>query len=326
MPKISVIIPAYNAMTYLPETMATVLKQTYTDFEVLVVNDGSTDKIEEWIAKVSDRRVQLISQANLGLAGARNTGIRESQGEYLAFLDADDLWESTKLAKQVQILDSHPEVGLVYTWVAHIDEQGNSTGREGVINSQHEGNVWQELTKSNLVECGSVAMVRRDCFEKCGVFDCNLGSFVEDWDMWLRIARTYLFKVVKEPLVYYRQVTNSASRNWEAMAKSYQLVVEKAFTTAAWEDLPLRNKSYGIANINLAWKALQSQSKNYQQASYFRLQALRHDPWLFFSKEYWRLSMAIAIMQWFGTDGYQQFLTFLYALRRGTRSIFSSSQ
>jgi glycosyltransferase involved in cell wall biosynthesis len=316
MPKISVIIPAYNAMIYLPETMATVLEQTYTDFEVIVVNDGSTDEIEEWITKLNDRRIKFISQTNLGLAGARNTGIKESQGEYLAFLDADDLWESTKLAKQVQVLDSHPEVGLVYTWVAHIDEERNSTGRLGVINSQHEGNVWHELTKGNLVECGSVAMVRRDCFEKCGVFDGNLGSFVEDWDMWLRIARIYPFKVVKEPLVYYRQVASSASRNWEKMAKSYQLVVEKAFSTAAWEDLPLRNRTYGTANLVLGWKALQSQAQNYQQASYFRSQAFKHDPWLLFSKEYFRLSVAIAIMQWFGTDGYQQFLSFLYGLRR----------
>jgi glycosyltransferase involved in cell wall biosynthesis len=248
------------------------------------------------------------------LAGARNTGIKESQGEYLAFLDADDLWESTKLAKQVQVLDSYPSVGLVYTWVAYVDEQGNSTGR--VVNNQQEGDVWQELTSGNLVECGSVAMVRRQCFEKCGVFDGNLGSFVEDWDMWLRIARTYPFKVVQEPLVYYRQVANSASRNWEAMAKSYRLVIEKAFAAAAWQDLPLRNRSYGTANLVLAWKAIQSQARDYEQASYFRSLAIKHNPWLLCSKEYLRLSMAIAIMQWFGTDGYRQFLSFLYGLRR----------
>jgi glycosyltransferase involved in cell wall biosynthesis len=314
MPKVSVIIPAYNAMAYLPETIANVLEQTYTDFEVVVVNDGSTDEIEEWITQISDRRVKLVSQANLGLAGARNTGIKESQGEYLAFLDADDLWESTKLAKQVQVLDSYPSVGLVYTWVAYVDEQGNSTGR--VVNNQQEGDVWQELTSGNLVECGSVAMVRRQCFEKCGVFDGNLGSFVEDWDMWLRIARTYPFKVVQEPLVYYRQVANSASRNWEAMAKSYRLVIEKAFAAAAWQDLPLRNRSYGTANLVLAWKAIQSQARDYEQASYFRSLAIKHNPWLLCSKEYLRLSMAIAIMQWFGTDGYRQFLSFLYGLRR----------
>lgn len=316
MPKVSVVIPAYNAMAYLPETIANVLEQTYTDFEVIVVNDGSTDNIKEWITQISDRRVKLVSQVNLGLAGARNTGIKESQGEYLAFLDADDLWESGKLAKQVQVLDSHPEAGLVYTWIGYIDEGGKSTGR--VVKPQSEGNIWQELTKGNLVECGSVAMVRRQCFEKCGLFDCNLGSFVEDWDMWLRIARTYPFKVIKEPLTYYRQVTASASRNWQGMAKSYQLVIDKAFAAANWDELPLRNGSYGTANLVLAWKALQSSSKDYQKAKYFRSQALKHNPWIFCSKEYWRLSIALAIMSWFGADNYNKFLSLLYTLRRRT--------
>jgi len=325
MPKISVIIPVYNAMAYLPETITTVLEQTYTDFEVVIVNDGSTDKIEEWIVQVSDPRIKLVSQANLGVSEARNNGIRKSQGEYLAFLDADDLWESTKLAKQVQVLDCHPKVGLVYTWVAYIDEQGNSTGR--VVRNQQEEDVWQELTKLNLIECGSVAMVRRQCFEECGVFDSDfVGNFLEDWDMWLRIARTYPFKVVKEPLVYYRQIASSASRNWEAMAKSYQLVIEKTFANATWQELPLRNRSYGTANLVLAWKAIQSQTKDYKQASYFRHQALSHDLWLFFSKEYFRLSIAITIMRWLGPNGYQRFLSFLYALRRGTHKVFSVSQ
>ncbi len=128
-----------------------------------------------------------------------------------------------------------------------------------------------------------------------------------------------LLKQFQEPLVYYRQVTGSASRNWEAMANSYQIVIEKAFAAAAWQDLPLRNRSYGTANLVLGWKALQSKSQDYQQASYFRSQAFRHDPWLFFSKEFIRLSIAIALMSWFGTGGYQQFLNILYGLRRSLK-------
>ena len=255
----------------------------YEDFEVVVIDDGSTDNVKEWIAQVQDPRVRLVSQSNRGLAGARNRGIAESQGEYLAFLDADDLWEPTKLAKQVEILERYPEVGLVYAQVSYIDESGNSTGR--VMNNSRnyqEGNIWRQLTEGNFIECGSVAIVRQECFAKCGVFDRNLGSYVEDWDMWLRIAKAYPFKAVKEPLVYYRQVSSSASRNWSAMAQSYQLVIEKAFVNAAWQDLPLRNRSYGTANLVLGWKALQSKIKDFEQASYFRSQALKHDPWLFF--------------------------------------------
>ncbi|PSO91469.1 MAG: glycosyl transferase family A [Cyanobacteria bacterium QS_3_48_167] len=314
MPKVSVIIPAYKAITYLPETMEDVLSQTFDNFEVIVVNDGSTDETEQWVSQIADSRVKLISQENRGLAGARNTGINHARGKFIAFLDADDLWDPTKLEKQVRILEENSEVGLVYTWVAYIDEQGKSTGR--VFKNQAEGDVWKELIEHNIVECGSVAMVRRYCFETCGVFDRNLGSFVEDWDMWLRIASRYAFKVIKEPLVYYRQLPMSASRNWEAMERSFRLVIEKAFASSSPELLYLKERSYGAADLCLAWKALQSHNKDYKKAAYLRGSAVAHYPKLRFSKEYLRLSVAIALMQWFGSDGYKKFLLLFYALRR----------
>ncbi len=314
MPKISVLIPAYNAMNYLPETMENVLSQTFDDFEVIVVNDGSSDEIERWVSQIKDPRVRLITQKNQGLAGARNTGITNAQGEYIAFLDADDLWEPTKLEKQLGVLEENPEVALVYTWVAYIDETGKPTGR--VFKNQAEGDVWKKLTERNIVECGSVAMVRRSCFEAVGLFDCNLGSYVEDWDMWLRMASRYPFKVVKEPLVYYRQCSSSASRNWEAMARSFEIVIEKAFSVAPSELQYLKNRSYCFANLCLAWKALQSRAKNWKKAMYFRQQALAHYPWLRFSKEYIRLSVAIALMQWFGLEYYEKFLAMFHTWRQ----------
>jgi len=314
MPKVSVIIPAYNVMKYLPETLETLFRQTFRDFEVVIVNDGSSDGIENWATQVTDPRLKLISQENRGATGARNTGIAHAQGDYIAFLDADDLWEPTKLAKQVTILDENAEVGLVYTWVALTDEQGNLTGR--LFKPIAEGDVWCQLTEHNIVECGSVALVRRACFETVGVFDCNLRSFVEDWDMWLRIAARYPFKVVKESLVYYRQISTSGSKNWQGMEQSFQMVIEKAFDAAPSNLLPLKKRSYGNANLCLAWKSLQSVSKDYLQASHFLQQALTHYPRLRFSKEYLRLSLAIALMRWFGPDGYQNFLSRIYALRR----------
>ncbi len=318
MPKISVIIPAYNAMAYLPATMATVLNQTFADFEVIVVNDGSSDETGEWVSQISDPRVKLISQKNQGNVAARNLGIAHAQGEYIAFLDADDLWEPTKLEKQVRCFEENPEIGLVYTWVALIDEKGKPTGR--MFKSNAEGNVWRTLTKWNIVICGSVAVVHRCCFKTCGVFDRNLGSHVEDWEMWLRIATCYPFKVIKETLVYYRQRSTSTSKNLEAMARSYHLVIEKAFRDASWQELSLRNRSYGTANLVLAWIAIQSQARNYKQANHFRRQAFQHDPWLFFSKEYFRLSLAIIIMRCLGPNGYNKYLSVFHTLRRHTLS------
>lgn len=314
MPKISVLIPAYNAMNYLPETMENVLSQTFTDLEVIVVNDGSSDETEQWVSQIKDPRVRLINQENQGLAGARNTGIVHAKGEYITFLDADDLWEPTKLEKQLRVLEENPEVALVYTWVAYIDETGKATGR--VFKNQVEGDVWEKLTEHNIVECGSVAMVRRSCFETIGLFDRNLGSYLEDWDMWLRMASRYPFKVVKEPLVYYRQCSGSASRNWEAMARSFEIVIEKAFSAAPSKLQYLKNRSYGFANLCLAWKALQSRAQDWKSAANFRAKALAYYPWLCFSQEFLRLTIAITLMQWFGSNGYKRFLSYVYILRQ----------
>ncbi|MBW4611987.1 MAG: glycosyltransferase family 2 protein [Desmonostoc vinosum HA7617-LM4] len=316
MAKVSVIIPAYNAMKYLPETLTSVTTQTFSDFEIIIVNDGSSDGIEDYISQTTDARVKIISQENKGLAAARNAGITNAQGEYIAFLDADDIWEPTKLEQQVSALEKHPEIGLVYTWVAYIDEKGASTGR--VFKHHAEGDVWQQLVEHNIVECGSVPMVRRSCFDTVGIFDWNLSRYNvhEDWDMWLRIAARYPFKVVKETLVYYRQVSSSASKKWQAVEESALIVIEKAFKSAPPELLYLKQRSYSFANIHFAWKALQSRDKDYKKAIHFRSQALINYPWVCLSQEFLRLTLAITLMQWLGAESYQRLLMIFHALRR----------
>ncbi|MCT7995763.1 glycosyltransferase family 2 protein [Laspinema olomoucense] len=314
MPKVSVIIPAYNSMTYLPETLQSLLAQTYSDFEAIIINDGSTDHTQEWVSQQTDPRIKLISQVNKGLSGARNTGIEAATGEYLAFLDADDLWHPTKLQKQVECLDNNPDVGLVYSWVALINEHGIPTGR--LFKNSQEGNVWEHLILQNIVESGSGAMVRRQCFETCGVFDVNLRSFVEDWDMWLRIALHYPFKAISEPLVYYRQHSQSASRNWAAMEQSYSLVIEKAFAAAPSRYQHLKGCSYARTHLCLAWKPLQSVQKDYKKALDFATQAVTHDPKVRWEREYLRLRIAIALMAGLGPENYNKFLRFFHTLRR----------
>ncbi|MEM6751976.1 MAG: glycosyltransferase family A protein [Cyanobacteria bacterium P01_C01_bin.38] len=319
MPKISVIIPAYNAMNYLPDTLDNLLKQTYSDFEIIIVNDGSSDSIKQWFSQFKDPRLKLINQENQGAGIARNTGITNAEGEYLAFLDADDIWESTKLEKQASILEENPQVGLVYSWVEYISETGQSTGR--IVKHQAEGNVWEKLILRNLVECGSVAMVRRSCFDDVGIFDKNLSSFVEDWDMWLRIAERFPFKVIEEVLVYYRQHPNGGSKNWQAMEENYKVVIEKSFSSAPKELEYLKNKSYSSAYLCLAWKPLQSRIQDYEKAIYFRNLAIKHYPQIRFTKEFFRLCLAIEIQRWLGNEGYQKFLKFFFLLRRCTTAI-----
>jgi glycosyltransferase involved in cell wall biosynthesis len=312
-PKVSIVIPAYNAMTYLPDTLTSVFQQTFSNFEVLLVDDGSTDSIQTWVTQtVHDPRVKLISQTNQGLSSARNTGITHSQSEYIAFLDADDLWHPTKLEQQVAWLDAHPDIGLIYNWTALIDSTGNPTGR--VLGNPIEGNVFVEMLQRNIIDCPSV-LVRRQCFDQVGLFDCKLRS-VEDWDMWIRIAAVYPFAVTPLPLVYYRQHPSNMSKNWRVMEQSFQQVITKAFASVSPELQVLKPKSLGSAYSVLAWKALQSQDRDCQLASQFQKQAIDHHPALRTSRENLRLTIAILTLKWLGTDGYNRFLAVVYALRR----------
>ncbi|UBF27327.1 glycosyltransferase family 2 protein [Kovacikia minuta CCNUW1] len=312
MPKVTVVIPAYNSIKYLPQTLESVLRQTFTDFEVLIVNDGSSDQIEQWAAQLVDPRVRLISQENQGVSAARNAGIAQAKGEYVAFLDADDLWEPTKLAKQVQCLDSNPEVGLVHTWMFFADEQGKSTGR--VLCSDAEGWVWERLAEKNLVACSSV-MVRRFCFEWVGTFDPNL-KINEDWDLWIRIASRCRFAVIKEALVYYRQLPTSISKNYRVMEAAFHTVIERTFESASLDLQLLKSRSYGHAYLCLAWKALQSADRDYKLAILFQKEALAHYPKIRSSKENLRLSLAIGMMRSFGHNKYAKALGVLYTFRR----------
>jgi glycosyltransferase involved in cell wall biosynthesis len=312
MPKVSTIIPAYNSMLYLPETLNSVLRQSFSDFEVLIIDDGSSDHLKEWASQLTDPRVKLISQPNQGASVARNTGITNAQGEYIAFLDADDLWERTKLEKQIQCFENNPSVGLVHTWTTMISEKSKPTG--GILASTSEGEVWEQLLEHNTVACCSV-MVRRSCFEKVGMFDQSLRS-AEDWDMWIRIARQYRFAVIRQPLAQYRMIPTSKSKNCQLVEQSLMRIIEKNFQAAPPELLHLKSRGYGYANFNLAWKALQSRDKDYKAAIQFRDRAIAHYPELQSTRDYLRLNSAITLMQWFGPNGYNTLLSSLGILRR----------
>lgn len=298
-------------MHYLPETVGSVLVQTLTDFEVLVVDDGSTDGIAEWMGQQTDSRLRMISQHNQGQATARNTGILYARSEYIAFLDADDLWKPSKLEKQVSYLDTHPEMGLVYTWTALADQIGRPTGR--VVSSHAEGYVWEKIVEFNMVGCGSTPLVRRSCFDLIGLFIPEL-SPAEDWDMWIRIAAQFPFGVIKEPLVLYRQHRESSSSQCELMLKTSSAVIERAFANAQSEFPYLKHRSYASLSLYLGWKALRNM--DFSQAQWFQRKAIAHYPLLYFSPTNIRLGLGIFLMRWFGAGTYTKLLGFLYNIRR----------
>ena len=313
MTKVSVIIPAYNAMNYLPKTVENVLKQTFTDFEVIIINDGSSDGVEEWVSTIKDNRVKLITQKNQGASTARNNGIAHATGEYIAFLDSDDLWEPTKLEKQVHCLDNNPGTGLVYAWILSIDAKGNYRGK--IYANTTEGDVWKKLIERNIVRSCSAAMVRRECFEKLGFFDTSL-KFAEDWEMWIRIATNYSFAVIKEPLIYYRHHANNKSQKYTQTIENFRIIIEKSFQSVPFELLYLRNRSYSRINLIFGWKCVQSKQPDCDKAENFRQQALKHNPQIAFSKENFRLVIAIFLVRYFGRNGYIKFVNHLNQTRK----------
>ncbi|MDX2099584.1 MAG: glycosyltransferase [Leptolyngbyaceae cyanobacterium bins.59] len=313
MPKVSIIIPTYNAMPYLPATVESIFKQTFTDFELLLVDDGSTDQTVPWITKLTDSRVKLIQQANQGASIARNTGIASVQGDSIAFLDNDDLWQPTKLEQQVQHLDRNPQVGLVHTWMMLIDEKGQSTGR--LIKTDAEGWVWKKLVEQDTILNSSV-LVRKTCFDQVGVFDPTIPR-TGDWEMWLRVAAKYPLGLLKEPLVFYRIHSKNASRNLQAMEQEFQVCIEKIFSTAPSDLLHLKGRSHGFANVYLAWKALQGGDG--KQAAQYSQQAFIHYPQLIFLSQYIRLNLAILVLRVLGSEGYYKLLSQLHSIRRMLR-------
>ncbi|PSB31103.1 glycosyltransferase family 2 protein [Chlorogloea sp. CCALA 695] len=299
MPTVTVIIPTYNTITYLPKTLESVLNQTFTDFEIIIIDDGSTDTTAKWLGNLVEPRIKIVVQTNQGVAVARNKGIALASGKYIAFLDSDDLWEPTKLEKQVQCLDADPAVGLVNTWIKNIDEQGNDLVVVRV--PEAEGNVWNQIIEENLILCGSVPMIRRSSFEEVGVFDCNLLS-AEDWDMWIRLAAKYSFALIKEPLVSYRQHLKSKSNNLEKHLSHRLKVIDKTFLAAPPQMQHLKNRAVGRAYLAIAWKLLLQ--KDYKAVNTHRQKALTYSPELRKSDNYKRLTLLSWAKQWLGEESY----------------------
>jgi len=273
-PRVSVVCIVYNSMAYLPETIFSVLAQSFSDFELIVVDDGSSDNVAAWILTLTDPRIRFVSQSNQGIPGARNTGIKHAAGEYIAFLDGDDLWDVAKLARQVERLDAQPDVGLVYTHIELIDQHGISVGRSVAMNV--EGNAMAFILVSNFIGSGSAPMVRKRCFDELGLFyrDSNI-AWCDDWDMWVRIATRYSFAVVKQPLTLYRLHSNGASTGYRPLIPLVPAIVERIYKSAPLHLLHLKSKTYGTFYLYLVLRALEA--KRYTEAGSLLERALAYN-------------------------------------------------
>jgi len=199
MPAVTVIIPAYNSERYIRETLDSVLGQTWQDLEVIVVDDGSTDGTRD-IVLACGEPVRLVEQENAGPSPARNRGIREARGEFVAFVDSDDLWTPDKLERQMALFDADERVGLVYCRSQRIDGEGNHLPT--TLMEKPVGGVFLPLLYRNHCPTSGV-VVRKACLDQCGVFPEDM-VWAEDWHLWLRIARHYAFQAVQDALALHR--------------------------------------------------------------------------------------------------------------------------
>ena len=216
MPKVSVIIPVYNAENFLSETIESVIAQTYTDWEIIAVDDGSTDRSGKILRKYEQllpQKFHAIMQQNSGTSAARNTAIEASKGEYIAFLDHDDLWLPEKLGKQVELLDSNKKFGMVYSDNYVIDSNGDLKKKSLLPCIMFRGNVFNELFHRNFIALLTV-IIRNEVLNKVGMFDPKY-KIAEEYDLFLRIAEYYPVDFVEQPLAKYRVHAESVSKNIE---------------------------------------------------------------------------------------------------------------
>ncbi len=233
MPRVSVIMPAYNRADLIHESIKSVLDQTFKDFELIIINDGSTDNTLSVVESfASDSRVVIINQPNVGEGGARNTGLAAAQGDFIGFLDSDDLWLPKKLELQIELIDNSDGLEWVYSDTEVFDsDTGKTTHLFSNRNPQKAGNVSKNLILNCFI-ASPTPLVARHIFEEVGSFsDFKIAA---DWDMWLRISAKYKLGRIREPLARYRVHAGSVTLNKSVdfRLQKHLEVIDRAFNFA----------------------------------------------------------------------------------------------
>lgn len=321
MPTISVIIPAYNCQKTIRETIESVLNQSFTDFELIVIDDGSTDLTVELVRTIKDNRLRLYSYANCGVAESRNRGIDKSAGKFVSFLDADDLWTIDKLESQLQALSCN-KAAVAYSWTDSIDSQGMFLRSGSYINVV--GDIYHELLLRDFIESGSNPLIRSDALKTVGKFDCSLSN-AHDWDMWLRLAHCFNFVVVPKVQVLYRVSSNSMSNNILGMESSSIKVIHKQYHCPSDRQPPIENVLAHRYRY-LTFKAIERQCPKARVLTSMRFfgLALKNDPsWLLHKKVMVIFLLKIMAIIFFPTKQLKKMLKLIKNLKYKINSLDS---
>ncbi|MHC5936039.1 glycosyltransferase [Nostoc sp.] len=223
--EISVVIPAYNSEKTIKETIESVLNQSFTDFELIIINDGSQDSTLDVVTQIQDSRIKVFSYSNAGGNVSRNRGLDLAVGKFVSFLDADDIWTPDKLQTQLKALQENVAAKVAYSWTNYIDENSKIvlSGTYFIAN----GDVYEKLLVTNFLANGSNPLICREALIELDGFDESLGA-AQDWDMWLRLASKFDFICVPSVQILYRISANSVSSNLARQEKACLQVLEKA--------------------------------------------------------------------------------------------------
>jgi len=275
-PAVSVVLPTYNRGYCLRRAIDSVLAQTFTDFELIVVDDGSTDDTREVMRSYDDPRIVYVhNDANKGQPVRLNDGIRRARADLIAFQDSDDEWMPTKLARQVEVMRSQPpEVGMVYTDKWRCEPGRDKFHWKSPTTMPEDGLIFDKALDEQVYNIGPQAvLIRRECFGKVGLFDENLYNF-NDWDMFVRISRHFLFFHIPEPLVTYNVSADAMTATGEDRGiEAIEALFNKYLPDLEKNPALLAKRAYWIGSFHLRdgdaakgrkflWRALRAQPFN----------------------------------------------------------------
>ncbi|CAN5501812.1 hypothetical protein BH10CYA1_BH10CYA1_39690 [soil metagenome] len=245
-PLVSVITSVFNKERFVVDSINSALNQTYINLEVIVVDDASTDSSFEQVCSLKDPRVKVHRIEHGGPSVCKNYGYGKSSGAFVAFLDADDLWESNKLATHVEALNDNPEAGLCFSLTQIIDEHGNQLFCEApyVLPS----NWYQAMLQRNYLISGSNAVHRRELLQTIGAFDDTLRASA-DWDLYIRFAREVPLILVPHALVQYRHTQQQYSLDVLAIEQSAMTIIEREYSSTAAQSFSQNDRKSSVSNL-----------------------------------------------------------------------------
>ncbi len=282
---VSIIVPTFNDKKFVSDALNSIFAQSYTDYEVIVVDGGSTDGTLE-ILKQYEGKITLFRQKGRGVSQAKNEAIGRAKGEYITFLDADDLWYPEKLKIQVEFLNTHPEYGFCSSDVDFFNEEGIFI--KGAIRQEknpRSGQVFDELFRNNFISSATI-FLRRECFDKAGLFNERI-FYAEDTDMWLRIAKYFQLGYIPRSLAKYRvhaqARTQQFDKHYGSMEQIYRSLINDDPRYFSKRKLLIRNVYY---NLYRRWAYRYFEVKEYRLARKIYLKAIKHQPLNFICWKY----------------------------------------